>query len=266
MIHDTLPKGEEVEETAVGKKEERDGVHWRKFFLGRKGRQEQVPAVALRGAEFNGTFVVWVHPDGKSSLVRGGKLVAAARRILDRKAAILAVDVFRTGELQGAKRPDVDPRYAGYTFGYNRPLLAERVHDILTVVTFARGLPQTKAVHLVGFGKAGPWVVLARGLCGDAVTRTAADLNQFRFDRVTRAEDEMMLPGALKYGDLPALAALASPGELFLHNGFRYLRGAADRWRETWTADVYQADGAGKNLHESPERVDPAKVIDWLLR
>ena len=28
----------------------------------------------------------------------------------------------------------------------------------------------------------------------------------------------MMLPGALKYGGLPALAALAAPGELYVHN------------------------------------------------
>ena len=34
-----------------------------------------------------------------------------------------------------------------------------------------------KSVHLAGVGNAGPWVALARGLCGDAVERTAADLN-----------------------------------------------------------------------------------------
>ena len=31
----------------------------------------------------------------------------------------------------------VDPRYAGYTFGYNRTLLANRVHDILTTIAFS---------------------------------------------------------------------------------------------------------------------------------
>ena len=61
-------------------------------------------------------------------------------------------------------------------------------------------------------------MLLARGLCGDAVARTAADINGFRFEKVAAIGDEMMLPGAVKYGGLPALAALAAPGELSVHN------------------------------------------------
>src|SRR5207237_7351567 len=114
--------------------------------------------------------------------------------------------------------PPVNEGYAGYTYGYNRPLLAQRVHDVLTAVAHAKGHEKTKKVHLVGFGEAGPWVMLARGLCGDAVARTAADVNGFRFEKVRRANDEMMLPGALKYGGLAGLTALAAPGELFVHN------------------------------------------------
>ena len=64
------------------------------------------------------------------------------------------------------------------TFGYNRPLLANRVHDILTAVAMAKRHEKTKTVHLVGLDKAGPWVLLARGLCGDAVARTAADIDR----------------------------------------------------------------------------------------
>ena len=96
--------------------------------------------------------------------------------------------------------------------------MAERVHDILTAVAYAKSNDKTKSIHLVGFEKAGPWVVLARGLCGDAVSRTAADVNGFRFEQVKEFDDEMMLPGALKYGGLPGLAAVIAPHELFLHN------------------------------------------------
>src|SRR5207237_1639829 len=113
--------------------------------------------------------------------------------------------------------PPVNEGYAGYTYGYNRPLLAQRVHDVLTAVAHARGHEKTKKVHLVGFGKAGPWVILARALCGDAVARTAADVARFRFDTITSTENEMMLPGAVKYGGLGAFAGLCAPGELFLH-------------------------------------------------
>src|SRR5262249_40135911 len=60
--------------------------------------------------------------------------------------------------------------------------------------------------------------VLARALAGDAIGRTAADLDTFRFESVKAGDDLMMLPGVLKYGGLGAFAALCAPGELLLHN------------------------------------------------
>jgi hypothetical protein len=259
MINDRLPGAKAIQETPVGDKEERDGATWRKIFLGRKGAGEQVPAVELRGRHFDGTVVVWIHPEGKSSLVNEGKLVPEARRILDSKAAILAVDVFQTGELRSAKPMAINKDYAGYTFGYNRPLLANRVHDILTALAYAKGQKNTRRVKLVGLDKAGPWVVLARGLCGTAVDRTAADLHQFDFSKLTSVADENMLPGAVKYGGLPAFAALAAPGELFLYNGkgldLDLVKGA------------YQA--AGKPYQEGAARplaVAGAMDWDWLLK
>jgi hypothetical protein len=125
--------------------------------------------------------------------------------------------IIGTGEF-GDVKPAVNKDYAGYTFGYNRPLLAQRVHDILTAIALVKSYDKTKSIHLVGFGKAGPWVVLARGLCGDAVERTAADLNGFRFEQVKDFDHEMMLPGALKYGGLLTLAGTIAPHELYLHN------------------------------------------------
>jgi dienelactone hydrolase len=259
MVQDRLPGKDDVEVKEVGPKESRDGITSQRYLLGRKGQGEEVPAVGLRGAAFNGTVVVWVHPNGKASLFDGDKLAPAARKLLDGKAAILAVDAFGTGELKPDKAPAVDARYAGYTFGYNRPLLAQRVHDVLTAVTFARSHDKAKTVHLIGFGKAGPWALLARGLCGDAVARTAADADGFRFDKVRSAADEMMLPGALKYGGLPALAALAAPGELFAHNDKG--TGLAD-----WLKPAYKAAGAADKLGTSADKAGPEKVAAWLLR
>ncbi len=116
-----------------------------------------------------------------------------------------------------------------------------------------------KTIHLVGFGKAGPWVLLARGLCGDAVARTAVDANQFDFDQVKTTSDEMMLPGALKYGGLASFAALCAPGELYLHN----VRASP---RNDWIKDAYQAAGAADKLKIVSEKIPDEKVIDWLLR
>lgn len=259
MVNDTLPKAEDVEAKPVGDKEVLDNATWQRLILGRKGKHEQVPAVAVRGKEYDGTVVVWVDSNGKSSLLKDGKLVPAARRILDKKAAILAVDVFLTGESNPTTPPAVNTSYAGYTFGYNRPVLANRVHDILTAVSYAKNHDQAKTIHLVGFDKAGPWVALARPLCGEAVARTAADLDQFRFEKVRATSDEMMLPGALKYGGLEALAALSAPAELFLHN-------PAPSGSGQWLKPAYQTAGKPDRLQLVAEKVSTEKVLEWLLR
>ncbi|HEX4590461.1 MAG TPA: hypothetical protein VH120_11060, partial [Gemmataceae bacterium] len=257
MIHDELPSPGDVEATEVGPKEELDGRMARKFLLTRSGSHEAIPAYGVRGPEHDGRVVIWVHPKGKASLFADGKVVPEAQAILDRKSAILAIDVFGTGEL--AAKPTVNDKYAGFTFGYNRPLLAERVHDILTAVAVAKGHPQVQSIYLVGWESAGPWVVMARALAGDAVTRTAADLSGFRFDEVKKNDDPMMLPGALKYGGLPAFAALCAPGELLLHNH----RGTGTG---RTTPDAYRAAGADDKLRREPARLPADKVAEWILR
>ncbi len=148
--------------------------------------------------------------------------------------------------------------YAGYFYGYNRALVAERVHDILTATAYARQQAGLN-IHLVGFEKAGPWVVLASGLCGNAVKRTAADLNGFRFEQVKDFDDEMMLPGALKYGGLVTLAGVIAPHELYLHN----TKGAGAAAHLT---AAYQAAGRRRSWKRHDEKADASTVVQWLLR
>jgi hypothetical protein len=258
MIGDTLPAAAEVEANEVGDKGEKDGLTWRHYLIGRKGQGEQVPAFGVKGKDFDGTVVVWVHPKGKASLFEDGKLTAAAKQIIDAKSAILAVDVFGTGEFGGPSLK-VNDKFAGFTFGYNRPLLANRVHDVLTAVACAKAHEKTKKVHLVGWEGAGPWVLLARPLCGDAVARTAADFDGFRFEKVRGTGDEMMLPGALKYGGLGALAAAAAPAELYDHN--QQGTGSGQ-----WLKAAYGAAGAADKLQRNAEKMPADKVLAWLLR
>jgi dienelactone hydrolase len=258
LMGGALPQPNLVESRALGDSQEVDGVHWQKLLLGRKGEKVEVPAVWVHGAASSETVVIWVDPAGKQSLLEAGKLTPAARAILA-KAAILAPDVLWTGESAQAKRAEVNRQYAGYTFGYNRPLLAERVQDILLAVAVARLQPGIKNVELVGWQEAGPWVLLARGLCGSAVARAAADGNQFAFDSIQRVDDPMFLPGALKYGGISALAAVGAPAELFLYN---QRHGASDGWLKA----TYQAAGAEERLQQQVDRVSSEKVVDWLLR
>lgn len=66
-----------------------------------------------------------------------------------------------------------------------------------------------KSVYLVGWEESGIWAILAKALAGDAVDRTVADAAQFRFENIKKTDDEMMLPGAVKYGGMPAFCACA---------------------------------------------------------
>jgi dienelactone hydrolase len=255
MIHDRLPEPGEVEVKQVGERNAGE----QKLLLGRRGAGEQIPALLLAPPGGFDSVVVWAHPDGKAGVVPGGVPDPVARLLLDGRVAILAPDVFLTGEFGDAKAPAVNAEYAGYTFGYNRPVLANRVHDVLTAVAYARGLPGVRRVDLVGSGKAGPWVLLARALCGDAVARTVANVDGFRFDSVRTTADEMMLPGALKYGGLPAFTALCCPGELYLHN-------ARDSGVAPFASEAYRSGGVSGRLHVLADAVTPEQLVGWLRR
>ena len=49
---------------------------------------------------------------------------------------------------------------------------------------------------------------------GSAVTSLSVDTQGFRFGSITDIRDVNLLPGAVKYGDLPALLALCAPAAL----------------------------------------------------
>jgi hypothetical protein len=119
------------------------------------------------------------------------------------------------GHGQDANRP-VNKEFAGYTFGYNRSVLAERVHDILTLVAFAKSR-ESKFVHQVAWEGAGVWGLLAKGAAGEGILRSAIDLNGFDFDSVKSTTDENFLPGALKYGGVMSFVSLCRVGETALY-------------------------------------------------
>jgi dienelactone hydrolase len=258
MIHEDLPLPDQVEAKSIAVTDVENG-HLRKILLERKGQREQIPIVVLSPRTASRNVLIWLHPSGKTSLFDGGKLDSMARRSLESGVSIVAPDVFATGEFGANPNYRVNTKYAGFTFGYNRPLLANRVHDILTVIAFAQKEMKADAIDLVGFEKAGPWALLARALCKDAVRRTLVDANLFDFTRVNSADDEMMLPGALKYGGLTTAAGLCAPAELLIHNAGR-------RSVEAMAEDVYRATGAPGRLTVVAGRMDRGKIVDWLMR
>ncbi len=257
MIQDRLPKNEEVVLSNF-KELKGDGFEVHQSTLSRAGAGEQIPAIGLVPPKWNGTIVVWVHPKGKASLFgENGKPVPAAQELLDKQYAILSGDLFLTGEfhLPGKETPNPWPPqphhkdipYAGYYYGYNRGVLANRVHDLLTVIAFAK---KSKAVHLVAFEESGAWGVLARALSGDAVTRAAIDLNGFDFDQVKQTNDAAMLPGALKYGGIYGFIPLCQ-AETAVFDARK-------------TGHPLAARTPGVTLR--PEKAGPEEMVRWLMR
>jgi dienelactone hydrolase len=237
-----------------------DGVVVHLAPLGRKGEPGVVPMVGMFGKAFKGDkVVVWVHPAGKASLFEGGKVVPAAKALIEKGYAIAAPDVFETGEMKPEKPFPVDGKFAGYTYGYNRPVFANRVRDILTAVLFAKDVLKAKTIHLVGWEGAGPWVVAARAVCGDRIARTAADLNQFKFEGITSVSDENLLPGAVKFGGLPAFLALCAPGEVFAHNHSGTGTGQLSK-------SVYEVAGAKDALKRESGKAKAEDVVEWLTK
>jgi dienelactone hydrolase len=257
MLVTDYPKSIEVRKAPVESKP--DGATMHLAVLGRATEKDAVPVAGVFGPKFTGEkAVVWAHPGGKASLFSDGQFVPAARTLIDAGYAILAPDCFGTGEAVPPKPHVVNKTYAAFTYGYNRALLANRVHDLLTVVCFGKTMLKAKSLRLVGWGEAGTWAVLAKALAGDAVSKLAADLNQFRFEQVTDTADPHMLPGALKYGGLATALALCTPGAVLAHNH----RGTGT---DEFPKRTYDAAQAGEKLLREAEKRDDANVVAWLM-
>jgi hypothetical protein len=177
---------------------------------------EQVPVVSVypKATAWNGEVVVWVTEAGKSGLFTGsGEPIEALQTLLDHGSAVVAADLFGQGEATSgevtAERNRVvsNPRqYAGYTYTYNTPLFAQRVHDVLTLIQWVRsGDHPVDSVHLVGTGGIGPVAAGAGAVSGTSIASLVAETGGFRFGQLTDYRDANFLPGIVKYGDVPAL-------------------------------------------------------------
>jgi len=253
MITDELPKKVAVRQKSVETK--RDGYSLFRGIIGRLGETDALPFASVFGDQPDGRTVIWLHPKGKASLFDGDNLTAAAKSLVDAGWTVVAPDVLGTGELTPAKPFAVSEIYAGFTYGYNRPLFAERVHDVLTIVGYAKSIKRM-VVNLIGWGEFGPIAIVARAAAGDAIGKLIADANNFKFADLKKPTDPMMLPGALKYGDLPAFAALGAPGKTAIFN--------TDFAQKNPAARTYAALGQPKSLEVKSAKMTDAEVVAWL--
>jgi len=243
-------------------------------------RNECVPVAIATSDRWNGTVVILPHPRGKDGLYEADGAAAGepgprVKALLDRGFAVITADLFGQGEFTADGTPLTDnPRvfYPGpfdhaeerwridpvYFYGYNDGLFVKRVHDLLTLLAFARNLHGRDdcRVAIVGLEAAGHWVLgalTAAKACGDVapVHHAFVDTGGFRFADVPSVWHADFLPGALKYGDISGMLAVVAPTPLVLVEADGAVRQAAcAAWEAAGSADAIRA-------------VESATVDDW---
>jgi dienelactone hydrolase len=255
MICDELPEKLGVLVPPVEKKYDTVTMHTAVFT--RMDEDVALPMSGIFTKEFKDRVVIWIHPKGKASLRDQDTIAAPALTLVKAGYAVVAPDLLGVGDLALPSGYEVSKIYAGFTYGYNRSLFAHRVHDILTAICFAQSMLGAKTIHLVGWGSFGPHAVVARAAVGKVITKMAADLNQFRFESITKTDDPMLLPGAVKYGGVPAFLAAAAPLPALVHN----LKGigSLDLPKQAYAI-------SGSDFQRSNLPLAEGKVVEWLLQ
>jgi len=257
---------------------QREGYQFLTGTLDYADKGEQLPVVVFMPPEldkWNKRMVVWIAPEGKQALFGEGDAPRpAVAKLIEAGFCVLGVDLIGQGEFtedgeplgqQRLVRRDKEgrPGYAGYTFGYNLPLFSKRVHDVLSVVAWAKhgkGSERADAVDLVGLAGAGHWVAAARAQAGNVIDRAAIDTAGFRFANLTAIDAPDFLPGAVKYGDLPAMLALSAPHRLWLAE--------AESEAPAVVESAYRTAGENDNLtvYDGPGDKAEQAAVDWLLK
>jgi cephalosporin-C deacetylase-like acetyl esterase len=163
-------------------------------------RTDTVDAAVSYPERWNKTTVLWLS-------LRND---APPRQLLDAGYAVACPKLYLQGATKnpnvyaGRKRGFED--YAGYHYGYNPPLFAERVGDALAALATIRA----GRIIVAGVEGAGAIAVATAALAGSSVREVVADLEGFRFAKLSNVWDVNFMPGAEKYGDIEALLALCS--------------------------------------------------------
>ncbi|MBS0209467.1 MAG: acetylxylan esterase [Planctomycetes bacterium] len=193
-----------------------------------KARGEAVVVRYYYPKKWNKWLGIHIYGRGAAGLTdENGKLFASSAIDIEHGTAIATLDPIGIGThtTEGfpanANRRVPNPRlFAGFTYGYNSPLFAQRVHDILMVIAHARAHHEKpERIYLRGTYGGGLWAAAALAQCDEGVIQHAViDTDGFRFAKLTDYLHADFLPGIVKYGDLPALLALGKSAGLSLFN------------------------------------------------
>jgi len=191
---------------------------------------EQLPVLLVYPKRnWNREVVVRLTDTGKDGVFGAdGAPLPEVSALIRKGSAVAAIDLFGQGDfveggnaletvrvITRGKGDRPCQRAACYHFGYNPPLLIQRVHDVMSLVEFLRrgdGDRKPERIQLAAVGKqVGPVALMARFMLGERVDKVSVDAQGFTFDSVASFDHPMFLPGILRYGGMDALRKLSQP-------------------------------------------------------
>jgi cephalosporin-C deacetylase-like acetyl esterase len=203
----------------------------RKGYTIEKGVCETEPGIFIPGLIFwpgsdpkkRMPLVIYLHEDGKAADAAPGgaieKLTVAGNRVL-------ALDLRGMGEtapgVVGKGKTNyfgVDSKEAWLSLHLNRPLLGQRVSDVLSVVDFLADHKElVSEIRIVGVGSCGPIALHVAALDPriQALTLERSVISWSAVVRTPISHNQLcnVVSGALKVYDLPDLAATLAPRRL----------------------------------------------------
>jgi dienelactone hydrolase len=262
MLQRTLASAGQVEFDLKSKTEEPQYVEMT-GLLRNKSYKEELPATFVYPRDWHARTVIWLSENGKDGLYDANGLKPAVKRLLGGGTAVVGVDLLYQGEFIPGGQPVTrtrkvkNPREAAaYTFGYNNSLFSQRVHDVLTVLSFIKNHErQSASIDLVGLDNTGPIATVARAQSNGAIRRLAMGDADFRFGNLKEIFDVSFLPGGAKYGDIPGFLALAAPQQTRLINAASV---------PDLTQKIYKSANASNAL--STANATDVEVSGWLLQ
>ena len=249
-----------------GDRADTNGIRRTRGLIRNTTHGEDVAITLLEPDAYKSDVVIWLGDRGRESLTDAdGQPVTGVARLLAGGAAVVGIDLFGQAEDPPARNRTVrsDREAAAYTYGYNHPLLAQRAHDVLTVLTALRtgqvgDFGRPRRILLAAFGDTAPIVAATRAVAGATIDKTALDTRGFRFTEVADWRDPLFLPGGGKYLDLPGFLA-AQPLPL-------WLAGEPEPTATEAAAYAAFARPAWIVFHDGPADTAPLAAAEWLIK